>query len=704
MRGFIREGRWWLLAGFLSAVVGCGVKAPMVKPEPITIYVAPDGNDNADGSEGAPIASIQRALLEVRSRRGANRTIYLRGGTYFLKEPLQMTERDSGEASAPLVIAAYGSERPVLSGGRRVTGWKVERFNGRACWVAELPDVAAGSWYFQELWVNGQRATRARHPNHGYFKVAAVPDKPLEWNIGQKRFGFAAGDVLEKDVPGDAEVVVCSRWMEGRLPIAGIDQDSHVISVGKRNAYEIQLNDCYWLEGAPQWLDEEGEWYLDKKKGRLYYAPRAGEEPEKTLVVAPAMAGVLHIDGSKGEGKFVEYVTLRDLTFSHTEWLMPEPKKPTTHPTHEGFWQAAESVPGAVLVNGARRCEFAGCRFENVGGYGIELAQGCQQNTISACEFLDLGAGGVKIGEEQIRDDEFGRTFGNAVSDCRIRDGGRFYPSGVGVWLGQTGENTIAHNSIHDFFYTGVSVGWTWGYKQTLAKKNVIEFNEIHHIGKLANGDGPILSDMGAIYTLGVQPGTVIRSNICHDIAGIKYGGWGIYLDEGSSDILVENNLVYYTTSGGFHQHYGKDNLIRNNIFAFGRDQQLQRSRPENHKSFTFERNIVYWPTGSLGQLSGGKMSFIDNLFWQTGSKEIKIGNEPFDKWQQRVKAQGSVIADPIFVDAERLDFRLKPGSPAEAIGFMPMDLSGVGPRKLAATMDHRRVNPRGGATGVSKK
>ena len=159
--------------------------------------------------------------------------------------------------------------------------------------------------------------------------------------------------------------------------------------------------------------------------------------------------------------------------------------------------------------------------------------------------------------------------------------------------LTDTEGNTVAHNHIHHGGYTGVSIGWVWGYQRSVSQNNRIEFNHIHHIGG-------VLSDMGGIYTLGVSPGTVIRNNHIHDVDANHYGGWGIYHDEGSTHLLVENNVVHHTKFAPFNIHFAKEVTVRNNIFALGKLEQASRGRAEPHKSVFFENNIVYWREGEL--------------------------------------------------------------------------------------------------------
>ena len=607
---------------------------------------------NAGGQAGetlsvSPGDSLEQAIVRARAAPKPV-TIELRGGMYFLDKPIVLGPQDAG-----LTLAAYRNERPVLSGGRRITGW---RLGENQVWTA----AATGD--FRELWVNGRRAARARYPSKGYLAVAEVLDvRPAEkWGEGQTRFRFKEGDLKAWASVTEAEVVVMNRWVESRLPVISVDQNERIITFGKRSTFALDKGDLYYVDNVSEAL-APGMWRLDRSAGSVAYRPLPGEDLQTAEVIAPALPQVLRLEGA-------ERVTVRGVTFSHTEWTLPK--------DCSGFGQAAAGVPGAVFAERARECTFEQCSFTRLGDYALELGRGCQGNRVTGCEMSDLGAGGVKIGEQEIRDNPAEETFGNTVADCRIHDGGKLFHGAVGVWIGQSADNIITHNLIHDFYYTGISIGWTWGYGRALATGNQVEWNHVHHIGALSDGDGPILSDMGGIYTLGNQRGTVIRNNLFHDIAGIRYGGWGIYFDEGTTDILAENNIVYRTTHGGFHQHYGKDNIVRNNIFAFGRDGQLQRTRAEPHLSFTFERNIVYWDTGSLlaGNWDGDQFTVSSNVFWRTDGKPLEL--------PAGFQSGRSLVADPLFSDPANGDYSLRPGSPAFRLGFKPIETSQGGPRK----------------------
>ncbi|WP_165224365.1 right-handed parallel beta-helix repeat-containing protein [Aquisphaera insulae] len=681
---------------------------------PAIVYVSTDGNNawtgrrptpSPDGRDG-PVASPRRALELARELRkaglaGEGIRIEIRSGTYFLSDPLTLLPEDSGTQEKPITWAAYRGESPVLSGGTVLSGWTRTKINGRDAWTVRLPgEVVPGAPYaaVRELWVNGVRMRRARWPKSGTLQVAGLSDgeKHDNWSRGVNEFAFEGSDL--KGWPGltSGEAILANRWVESHLPIKAVDESKRVVRFEKRTVFLPEKGDRYWIENVPVHLTEPGEYQYDPNNRTVTLIPTSGVDPNVATVVIPRLAQVLRLAGRPGEGAYVEHVNFRGITFAHGEWFFDHAQ--LNHPTAEeaaigwnlkpdasasGFGQAAIGVPGLVAGRGARSCSFVGCTITQAGTYGIELAEGCQGNTISRCTLTDLGAGGIKLGETSIRPEAPRQASGNVVTDCVICDGGYLFPSCVAVWIGQSPGNVIAHNDIHGFLYTGISIGWTWGYGPANAAKNLVEFNHVHHIGKKSDAETPILSDMAGIYTLGNHEGTVIRQNVFHDIAARVYGGWGIYFDEGTTHILAEKNLVYRTTHGGFHQHYGKENTFRNNILAFGRDAQIQRSRVEDHQSFRFEHNIVYWDKGPL--LSGDwkkiQASFEGNTYWRTSDPAIRFDQRTWDEWRKAGQDRDSKIADPHLTDPGHDAFGLTASSSEALAGFVPFDVSKAGPR-----------------------
>ncbi len=718
--------------------------------EPYTLYLAPNGNDhhsgllpapNDDGTDG-PLASVsgaKRIAFEMlrRGRAPGGVLVLLRGGRYPLRQPLSFDAHESG----PVTFAAYPGEEPVFDGGVRVTDWTTGTINGRDAWVTDVSDLLSHLGRpFRSLFVDGRRTPRPRLPRAGYFAVEGAPPGIGDgFFSGTRRFIAAPGDLrADWANPGDIDAVALHWWIEERMPFASYDPAARVFASSRSALMPLKAGTRYFVENVREALTEPGEWYLDRSEGRLYYLPLPGQTPDATAVVLPIAYQFLRVTGDVAAGRFVQGLRFEGLAFEHADWEQPRawtqwwdpytppeawrPRDSSRHflknnggdPADEkaSVPQSAYNCPGALHFEGARNIAVENCRVERVGFYGADLREGCSGIRIVGCTFHDLGAGGVKMDGGGPEGAPARRTGKNRVTDNIIRAGGRVFASGMGVVSMFSDANVIAHNEISDLYQTGISVGWRWDYEEQAARDIQVEKNHIFNLGQ------GVLSDMGGIYTLGVLSGTVIRGNYIHEMVSGGYGACGIYLDQGSSNLLVEGNVVS-RVGESVSMHWGRSNTVRNNIFAFAEKQGVFLGREPHHRwveyprpGMRFERN-VFLLNGEPAYidyeraLEAGELSSDLNLYWDVSSPEPLVykfspwkgGEVTFDwgyqasdtdprvrlfslpEWQKTGQDRFSRVADPGFADPDGGDFTSPIDAPAHGIGFVPIDLSDIGPR-----------------------
>lgn len=646
------------------------------------IYVSPRGDDRNSGTKEQPLASLSGArdlLRQLRAKKNLKEEvrIIVEEGTYWMKEPLILNEFDSGSKDAPVTFMAEEGANPVFLGGIQIGNW--EKVTDHL-WKTNIKEVKHYGWYFEQLYVNGKRAIRARSPNQGFYFLREVSEIIIDKGEGrianmavQKLGLFPNGSsCLAKFTKTDFDDAVFTfyhKWDITRKRISGFHKDSSFIftlGTGMQPWNQLDGETRYTIENYRAALDTCGEWYLDRS-GELFYIPCDGETLENFYVIAPVTDKFIVLEGNPSTGQNVEYIRFVGLRFEVSGYQMP------LHGNEA--MQAAAPIEAVVMADFARNIEFVNCEIAHTGTNAIWFRKACSGCDVTHCYFHDLGAGGIKIGETQIpsRDEDLTRNI--RIDNNIIRSGGYVFPCAVGITIFNASDNIVTHNEIADFCYSGVSVGWVWGYSYSPSKRNRIEFNHIHHLGW---GE---LCDMGGVYCLGEAQGTTVSNNVIHHVYSFDYGGWGLYTDEGSTGVIMENNLVYACKNSGFHQHYGKDNIIRNNIFAANIKGQLQATRVEDHLSFTFTNNIIWLNSGDLLVSAWPQVNIKSdkNCYWDARTHDIRFGKQSFAEWQKAGKDIHSIIADPGFIDPENFDFRLKILSVARKIGFVPFDYSQAG-------------------------
>lgn len=677
-----------------------------------------------------------RELKKEKKKRDI--TVVFRGGTYALTETVVFGPEDSGSESQVITYAAYPGEEPTFSSSYLIDNWRRLRKEPEALpdtasghvWVADIPETKDGKWRFFTLFDKDQLLPRARSEG---FKPTV--DGRNFWGGGFWGMTFASpiqksvlyfpqGAIRNWSNLDDVEIVIFPQvgYTMNILGLASVDEEKREAWTTIPATYPMNPVDSFvdpinekvdaplrgksvWVENVLEALDEPGEWVLDTREGRLYLWPR-GETPSDQTT-APRLRELIRVEGEADiDGSVdrpVRYLVFKGLTFTHGDrdlWANDDAGI-------QSDWEMYDKSTALVRFRTTEHCLVDECRFTSSGGTGLRFDLHSQYNRVQRSLFENLGQAGILVcgygpGAKDV-------SFFNEIVNNHIHHTGQIYRHGHGIIIWQSGENRVANNLIHDIPREGIlvagvryrhfdprykdnrecsrlirwdEVGEAKGYDYTAAflhaRNNVVENNEIYQI--LETGE-----EGGGITITGVAEGNIIRRNIIRDIPN-PMADAAIQLDSPGRGTLVTENIIYDCAVPAISSR-DMNNYVENNVmvdvssrrqshqegyFKFGRESTMR-----------FQRNILYHSGRKapfLLRLRGARLSQFQadfNLYYSAGNPG---SSDVFLRDQKKDGIEGhSMSADPLFVDVENRDLRLKRNSPVFKLGFKNIDVNLIG-------------------------
>jgi len=538
----------------------------------VLFYISINGDDTNPGTKEKPFATLERAKIAVqnsiKNNRNQNSTIFIANGFYTIENPVVFESEFFG-GNSKVQIKALNGANPVISGGVLLRNWQK---NDEGLWVAKLPKKGISDWKPRELFIDNKRAIRARFPNTDYLCVKKV-GKDRRTN-----FQFNKGDFPIPENINSLELVLLHDWSISRIGVKEINavkkRLTTVDSIGARkpaffNIDNWEKNPRYYLENAIEFLDIDYEWFLNQKEQKVYLKLPENQNPEMLQIIVPFSTGLIQFKGK--ENQSIKNIHFEGISFKHCAWKIPDAGYCGIQACHfdarpENGWT---EIPAAIKVEWAENCTFENCSFENLGTSGLWLSTGCKSCSVTNSVFSDISANGIMIGEGKgrfINGEVWWKkspeqvALRNTIENCTVTKSGVQFYGAIGIWCGISAETTIKNNEIFNLAYSGISIGWEWSPAKTPCRNNVVDGNHIHHIMR-------VLSDGGGIYMLGLQAGSKLINNHIHDVkinAGSAESN-GMFLDEGTTDVIVANNLIYNIAKSPLRFHRATSNLVKNN-------------------------------------------------------------------------------------------------------------------------------------------
>lgn len=741
--------------------------------EPFTLIVQPpqlvvdpvNGNDNNPGTAQLPVATLQKATTLARSLPTGQRIIVAKSGTYTITPgspwTLSNVNGDSGAPGNPVIYTAAPGATPIVSGGKAIPqSWSVctgincpdiPTLNCGGTCTAYVISLAASSYSaVEQLFYNGERRYRPTLPYGSYYIqtsrtcVPAAQASPNCNTIGScpagqlqcfDRVGRSASDTVTtyhgiKSPVNSVFIRLFENWTESQLRAAPSNADPNsctttaikICATGKTTSgstsgqFGPQQNYRYQLENVKEALNQPGQWYEDlcsltdcsggpEGTYKLYYLAKNGEDPNTANIVIPQASQLLVMNS-------IQNVSIIGFQFSYDRYVTP--------PLGQAAVSHASNIPAAISLIKCSNVIFNFSTFAHLQNWAIEAigtAVAGIGNTISFNSLFDLGTGAIRLGQIASGSDTASNIAQyNTIINNVLEGGQRILAGGIGlaVWIGNSSNNLVQRNTIYDWYSGAIGVGVTLNNPSTqglaLAANNKVRDNLIYDISK------GVTSDEGFVhYATSSALGNEFTGNYMHDmtqdLTGPGHGGNGIYIDQGTSDLLVQNNLVVRVTGACLNdnqQFGGRRVVVDNNIFYGCKDSVIRKGFDETNLAITFTHNLIYFDKGnvdhgpqkSLGNSSswycnGASCSTIyafDNNIWYNSAFDLATNSHAFfttdgnpnafnptyytfAAWKASINDPHSIVADPKFNGpgfSAGDDYTLQVSSPYASVGFVP--------------------------------
>ena len=687
-------------------------------------YVSPQGSDRNPGTKAKPFASVARAQQAVRKvlkgDKRADVTVFLRGGLYELEETIVFGLKDSAARGHTVTYAAYPGEEPIFSSGKEITGWEKLKKAPSALpavardkvWVTDLPEAKGDKWRFRTLFDGEEMLPRARSKGFNPTEKGVLREK--RWEV-LDTLHFPEGTIRNWDNLEDVEILIRPnhQWLVNYLPLASVDEKNNIAKTAIPGTYRLSAvknqdwPETCWVENVLEVLDEPGEWVLDTRRGKLYLWPR-GNKPGDNIV-APRFRELVKVEGKNVEALTgdvpVRGIVFKGLTFTRGDrdvWTKDD--KGIQHD-----WDMYDKDNALLRFRGAVDCVVEDCTFRNSGGSGVRLDLYCQNIRLTGNHLFNIGGTAVLFcgygpGIKDV-------NKGHLAQNNHIHHIGTLHRHGPAFFIWQSGDNKILNNYIHDIPYDGIvlsgvrpryfditdPVKWTitglipkdvrenmltirWdevGHPTTArqtqrfahSRNNLVQDNELHNTVE-------VLGDGNAIYLSCAGTGNQIRRNLTYRSPG---AGGEIRFDDDQQDCVVKDNIVFGDGITLKHR-----NRIDNNIIVGYAPRVVIKNETEVGASV--EKNIFYKLEGGAFYLSDRpltkdfealKRGAPDYNFYY--SEDLDGQWEMIKQLQENGLERHSRVGDPMFVDLENGDVRLKPDSPARKLGIRSIDITKIG-------------------------